>query len=100
VCCVGSYKGARITNPRERGYPGQALSVYYNAKEAFDVTEKMFPNLNAHNDAADAFRHAYFNALNTRAMGHELAYQFGVAHEDWSGNWRPHSSDDSKSSDE
>ncbi|MCF8255536.1 MAG: hypothetical protein K9J84_13250, partial [Bacteroidia bacterium] len=68
-------------------HPGPAASVHYNMGQAFDVTQQMFPNVrNAHNNAADAFRHAYFNALNARSIGHELAYQFGVAHETWVGN--------------
>ena len=57
------------------------------------VTQQMFPDildvhdtLNAHNNAADAFRHAYWSALNTMSIGGELAYSFGVAHEAWVGN--------------
>lgn len=34
-----------------------------------------------HNDEADAFRHAYFNALNTQSFGRELANDLGKAHE-------------------
>ena len=67
-------------------HPGEALSVSYNMEQAFEVTEQMFPGQRAHNDAADAFRHAYFSALNAKAIGHELAYEFGVAHETFSGN--------------
>jgi len=64
-----------------RLHPLQALSIHYNMGQAFKVTGQMFPGQSAHNNAADAFRHAYFNALNTRSVGHDLAYKFGVAHE-------------------
>jgi hypothetical protein len=34
-----------------------------------------------HNDDADAFRHAFFNALNTQSFGRRMAKRLGDAHE-------------------
>jgi hypothetical protein len=49
-------------------------------KNAVAMTEKMF-GFNRTNDCSDAFRHAYFNALNVKSVGLTLADQFAYAHE-------------------
>jgi hypothetical protein len=80
---------ARLTDAGRalaRNNQGAALIVYQNMNRAFDVTKALFPGARAHNDAADAFRHAYFSALNARALGYDLAFKFGVAHEQFPGN--------------
>ena len=50
-------------------------------KRAFKATARNFPGIRAVDNQADAFRHAYFSALNAISIGYDLAFQFGVAHE-------------------
>ena len=55
-----------------------------NKELATAMTEELFgsdENATFHNDEADAFRHAFFNALNTQSFGIELANKLGKAHE-------------------
>ena len=66
--------------------PGAAWSIYNNRQHAFEITQTLFPNIGQRNTAADAFRHAYFNALNARDVGVGLAIDFGYAHESDPGN--------------
>ena len=80
---------ARLTDAERalaRNNQGAALIVYRNMNRATDATKALFPGAIARNDAADAFRHAYFSALNARVLGYDLAFQFGVAHEQFPGN--------------
>lgn len=65
-------------------YPTQALKIKTNRDKAHQKTIALFgsyANGNGHNDCADAFRHAYFNALNTRSVGATITQKFGDAHE-------------------
>ena len=60
------------------------MKINSNVQKAHLKTRELFGNYingNGHNDCADAFRHAYFNMLNTRDIGSELTFQFGEAHE-------------------
>jgi Domain of unknown function (DUF6973) len=80
---------ARLTDAERalaRNNQGAALIVYRNMNRATDATKALFSGAIARNDAADAFRHAYFSALNARALGYDPAFQFGVAHEQFPGN--------------
>ncbi|MDA3813881.1 MAG: hypothetical protein PF570_06460 [Candidatus Cloacimonetes bacterium] len=80
---------ARLTDAERalaRNSQSAALIVYRNMNRVTDATKALFPGARAHNDAADAFRHAYFSALNARVLGYDLAFQFGVAHEQFPGN--------------
>jgi hypothetical protein len=68
-------------------YPIQAYFMSENRVVAFDITEEFFPSNNAPhlyygiNDKKDAFRHAFFNAINTKFAGRFIAEQFSNAHE-------------------
>lgn len=55
------------------------------ADEATAEAKKRFPD-SLHNGSGDAFRHAYWNALMTKARGPELAKQYADAHENFPGN--------------
>lgn len=61
-------------------YKIEAIKIYYNRKSAISMTKKMFGK-NETNDCSDAFRHAFFNALNVKSVGRTLADQFAYAHE-------------------
>ena len=48
-------------------FPQVATIIFFNKDIAFSWTQQEFPNVqSAHNNKADAFRHAFFNAINTR----------------------------------
>ena len=62
-----------------------ARKIFENRNLAFQKTEELFKgksNTEFNNDEADAFRHAFFNALNTQSMGKHLANALGKAHEE------------------
>lgn len=42
----------------------------------------LFPNIEPRDTRQDAFRHAYWSALNAYEQGESLARQFGNAHEE------------------
>lgn len=60
--------------------PFAALVIASNRIRAENKTEEIF-TLNGHNDKSDAFRHAYFQALNVISVGYDLTSQFAWAHE-------------------
>jgi len=62
-------------------YPIQAFKIFKNANIARNESNTRYPTSNQINDKADAFRHAYWNALNTRSVGLEITILFGEAHE-------------------
>lgn len=66
--------------------PLDALMVLQARDEAFAMTAQMFPDQGAHNNDADAFRHAYWNYRMTQSIGGSEAKKFGDAHERDSGN--------------
>ena len=57
------------------------LAYLFNAQKALWKTDELFINSN-YNGKGDAFRHAYFNALNTILLGSSLAESLSTAHED------------------
>ncbi len=61
-------------------YPSEAWSINSNANEAEAKTKELF-GFNGQNDCSDAFRHAYFNMLNTIDIGADISRKFGEAHE-------------------
>ncbi len=61
-------------------YMANALNVFYNSHVAILKTEQVF-GINGLNDCSDAFRHAYWNALNTTSVGITGATLFAAAHE-------------------
>lgn len=64
-----------------RKYPIQAYAITKNASIAKNMTQSKFPNAQMINDKADAFRHCFFNSINTISVGAALAEEFGKAHE-------------------
>ena len=52
-------------------------------KKAENTAKNRFPNCDLHNDIGDAYRHAYFSALNAQnsSLGYVKAKQLGDAHE-------------------
>ena len=63
-----------------RLYPFQAMKVLINSNDAMDKTIEIF-GYNSTNDCSDAFRHVFFNAINTQDVGRDIAKQFSDAHE-------------------
>jgi hypothetical protein len=61
--------------------PGSALVVAKNTIEALLMTKILFDTIWGSNSCPDAFRHAFYSAINTANLGAELAEQFGDAHE-------------------
>jgi hypothetical protein len=61
-------------------YPLVALSINYNAGNAQDETVIRF-GANGLNNQSDAFRHAYWQTLNTKSVGGYMAILFSTAHE-------------------
>ena len=61
--------------------PSTVFSVTENRKKAEEATSRLFPNCGLRNTLADAFRHAYFSALNTKSIGYSNASKLGDAHE-------------------
>jgi hypothetical protein len=76
-------------NPRGPGqwdaammHPLDAITADVLRFHAEAETKKHYPNdSNPQNDEADAFRHAYWSYLMTKAFGAERAKQFGDGHE-------------------
>ncbi len=64
-----------------KSWPLAALVIYVNKGKAEEATDLLYSNAVQHNDKADAFRHAFFNALNVRYINPDLVKQFGDAHE-------------------
>jgi hypothetical protein len=61
-------------------YKIEAIKIYFNRKKAVEMTKLKF-GFNETNDCSDAFRHAYFNALNIKSVGRVLTDLFAHAHE-------------------
>lgn len=62
-------------------FPPFLYNAHINRTLAENSANNYFPNCDQHNDIADAFRHAYFSALNTQSMGYYNAKILGNAHE-------------------
>ncbi|SHE63271.1 hypothetical protein SAMN05444278_103218 [Psychroflexus salarius] len=61
-------------------FPLHALIIKANVDEAHTETENRYGN-SARNDKSDAFRHAFFNAMNSNDAGDTIARLFSTAHE-------------------
>lgn len=61
-------------------FPAQALSIKANKEPAETETYARF-GTNGLNDKSDAFRHAFFNAMNSNDVGFPIAKLFSDAHE-------------------
>ncbi len=76
-------KWKRLTKQEKRlskDFPIQAIRVNINSNKATKTTKKLF-GYNGRNDASDAFRHAYWQALNTSIIGPYMTKLFSDAHE-------------------
>lgn len=64
-------------------YPYAAFKIFVHSKIANNMTQERFggQGLDFHLDCADAFRHTFFNALNSRQVGKDIAKLFSDAHE-------------------
>ena len=63
-------------------FPEAAIEIRKNMKEAFDETYRRFGNVQGNlNGKPDAFRHAFFNAINTRDTNPKVTLLFSNAHE-------------------
>lgn len=80
-----SYYGYKLNPEEEQLFwenPWKAIqAVYYGVIEATDETEERF-GFSGHNDASDAFRHAYWNALMVVHIDYNWAYRWATAHEE------------------
>lgn len=67
-------------------HPAAALDAYAAAQFAASKTVELFSGVpgqqSLHNNAADAFRHALWNAKMKSTIGEELAKKFADAHEE------------------
>src|SRR5690606_24269275 len=68
-------------------WPQQAYEIYKNKSVAENMTTSIF-GYNGRNDKSDAFRHSFFNAINTRDIrggllirARDIVRLFGRAHE-------------------
>ncbi len=59
----------------------EQTAYLFNAQKATWKAEALYPN-SFYNGKGDAFRHAYFNALNSILLGVTLAEDLATAHED------------------
>ncbi len=65
-------------------FPIEAIRIYKNREIAHGYTQYIFgaySSGNGHNDCADAFRHTFFNAINTRDTNSSVTLLFSSAHE-------------------
>lgn len=58
----------------------KAKNIEKNANKAFEMTKETFGH-QGKGDKSDAFRHAYWNALNTQSVGEGFTQKWGDAHE-------------------
>ena len=60
--------------------PILSCKIQQNANSANEITKANF-GYNGKGDESDAFRHAYWNAINAQVIGEEKTQSFGDAHE-------------------
>ncbi len=81
-----SYSGYVLNSEEEALFwedPFKATQALYYGLGAMDETESVFGD-NGVNDASDAFRHAYWNALMVRHIDYTWANRWATAHEYYS----------------
>lgn len=64
-----------------RNHPYVAICFYKNSQRAISLSQILYPGSQVRS-RQDAFRHAYWSALNAYEQGESLARQFGNAHEE------------------
>jgi hypothetical protein len=62
------------------------LKYLWNGLTASRTAEQLFANDGLETGRGDAFRHAFFSALNAETLGPNMAKMLGDAHENWTGN--------------
>ncbi len=62
-------------------YPSDATKVFNNSKTASSEAERLYVKSTLYLGNGDAFRHAYWNALNVKSVGVTKARDFANAHE-------------------
>jgi anti-sigma28 factor (negative regulator of flagellin synthesis) len=67
-------------------HPISAFVVYNNSQKALGYAFSLYSEDGIHNGKGDAFRHALWNAMNTRDLGKVIAKKYADAHEDYKGN--------------
>jgi hypothetical protein len=55
-------------------YPSQAYAIKQNINSAFTMSNERMGSSGGLNDKKDAFRHAFFNAINTRDVGKDHSH--------------------------
>ncbi|MDW7732116.1 MAG: hypothetical protein SCH66_06770 [Methanolobus sp.] len=78
-----SYYGFTLNSAEEALFyenPWKAINSCYYGKKAMDETEDIF-GYNGADDASDAFRHTYWNALMVRHIDYTWAERWATAHE-------------------
>ena len=60
--------------------PYDAMLIYFNKSTAEKMTVQNM-GINGHNDKSDAFRHCFFQAINTQSVGSTTTRIFANAHE-------------------
>ncbi len=63
-------------------YPAEAIFVNSAKNKTDEITIKKYPNWQD-GDKGNAFRHALWNAMMARDIGHNLAEKFATAHENF-----------------
>ncbi|MFZ3384329.1 MAG: hypothetical protein WA144_10435 [Candidatus Methanoperedens sp.] len=79
-----SYYGFTLNSEEENLFwenPWKAINACYYGLSAQDETERVF-GYNGHNDASDAFRHAYWNTLMVKHIDYTWASRWATAHEE------------------
>lgn len=76
--------GTHITSEEAKlvaKHPIDASMIYSNAQTAQNAAKDIYKNSTLYLGNGDAFRHAYWNALNVNFVGTSEAEQFATAHE-------------------
>ena len=62
-------------------YPTQSLKIFNNSSTASNTASNLYKAETLYLGNGDAFRHAYWNALNVKSVGADIAKAFANAHE-------------------
>ena len=62
-------------------YPTQSVKIFNNSSTASNTASSLYKAETLYLGNGDAFRHAYWNALNLKSVGADIAKAFANAHE-------------------
>lgn len=62
-------------------YPTQSVKIFNNSSTASNTASSLYKAETLYLGNGDAFRHAYWNALNVKSVGADIAKAFANAHE-------------------